>query len=151
MKNNIPTEEDWGGYQHDMDQADAYKIFFGRTTEEMAKEFSKHITARTTDLKFMPKLPFRYYVIGFKNFVMSNKFSDMDAPDVVNCFVSLIEEKLRDTPDYVLPILDELLNSLEYIANHQQSYGASIHIYGDFREKLETIKNLASKAGNIDD
>ncbi len=93
MKSETPSEEDWGDYQSDLDQIDAHDVFFGRTNEEMQKEYSRHITARTTDLKFMPAVPFRYYMLGFSDFVMSNKFDKLDAPDVANCFITLVEDK----------------------------------------------------------
>lgn len=145
MINKIPKEIDWGEYYSDMDQNYAYEVFHGRTNEEMQKEFRKNVTARTTDLKFMPALPFQYYMLGFNSFVLGNEFDTLDAPDVANCFITLVEEKLKDTPDYILPIFDKLLNTVEYIANHQHDYGASIHIYGDFQDKLKLIKERVTR------
>jgi hypothetical protein len=147
MKSNIPTEEDWGEYYHDRDQLYAHGIFFGRSNEEMQKEFAKDIALRTTDLKFMPKVPFMYYMIGFNDFVISNSFNRRDAPDVANCFITLIEEKLKNTPDHIISIMDRLLPTVEHIANNQDAYNASYHIYGDFMDNLKSIKELLNQHG----
>lgn len=146
MKIEVPTKEDWEEYYSDMDQRDAYKVFFGRTNKEVQDEYAKHITARTTDLKFMPKIPFCYYMIGFNDFVINGLFDKGDAPDVANCFITLVEDKLKNNPDHILPIMEKLLGTLEYIANHQGDYGASIRIYGDFREKLASIKASVARS-----
>ncbi|ASF45345.1 hypothetical protein [Methylovulum psychrotolerans] len=148
MEIEIPTETDWEEYWADLDQRDAYEVFYGRTNAEMHKEFRKYVTGRTTDLRFMPAIPFRYYMLGFKDFVVSSRFDELDAPDVANCYISLVEDKLKDAPEHILPIFDKLLGTAEYIANHQDDYGASVHIYGDFQDKLTLIKELARKAGS---
>jgi hypothetical protein len=142
MKNEIPTEEDWEDYNSDMDQRDAYEVFFGRTNEEMQKEYFKNVRLRATDLRFMPVIPFRYYMLGFRDFVMRNKFDNFDTSTVADCFINLVEEKLKDEPDYILPIMKDLLSTIEYVANNQDAYNAPIHIYGDFQDNLKSIQSL---------
>jgi hypothetical protein len=70
----IPTEADWGNYQADLDQNYAHKMFAGRTNQEMLPHFKRNVIERTADLQWMPEVPFRYYMLGFRDFVMAGEF-----------------------------------------------------------------------------
>lgn len=69
----VPTEADWGDYQADLDQNYAHGLFAGRTNEEMQPHFQRDVIERTDELRWMPEVPFRYYMLGFRDLVKAGK------------------------------------------------------------------------------
>ena len=55
----VPSEQDWGNWEADLDRAYAHKIFAGRTLEETMDLFEENVIERASDLRFMPPVPFR--------------------------------------------------------------------------------------------
>ena len=139
----VPTEEDWGNWSSgDLDVAYAHKIFAGKTNLEVQPDFYRCVIERTDELRWMPKVPFQYYILGFRDFVISGKFASYDSSDAASCFLGLIEEKLQTQPDYVVPVMQELIPAVEYVAEHQEQYAADAGIYGNFMEKRKSIESL---------
>jgi|ERR1700722_734739 len=138
----VPTEAEWGNYQADLDQASAHKLFAGRTNQEMLPHFRSNVIERTDELWWMPEVPFRYYVLGFRDFLMAGEFRQLEAPDAANCFLGLVQEKLEKEPAYILPIMDQLLPAVRHIATNQSSFEASESIYGNFLKKAARIEEL---------
>jgi hypothetical protein len=68
---SVPTEKDGGDYRSDLDQKLAHSVFAGRTNEQMPRFFRENPIERTSDLRWMPAGPFRYYMLGFRDFVMA--------------------------------------------------------------------------------
>lgn len=137
----IPTEADWGDYTADLDQEYAHRVFFGKTVEETRADFRENVIERTDELRFMPAVPFRYYVMGLRDFVLEGPFDGADAPSAAGCFLSLVWEKLRDHPDQILPVMPELMPAAEHLAGHQADYDADPEIFGDFSETLRAIRD----------
>ncbi|MES2070107.1 MAG: hypothetical protein V4488_07155 [Pseudomonadota bacterium] len=139
----IPSEQDWGDYESDLDQEYAHRIFFGKNLEETIPAFERNVIERADELHFMPLKPFRYYMLGFRDYVMSERVlkSDM-VPDAASCFLGLVILKLCDAADFINPIMGELMPAIEYVAANQSRFDADIDIYGDFAEKLAEIKSL---------
>ena len=144
----VPTEKEWGNYQSDLDQTYAHNLFAGHTNQEMLPHFRINVIERTDELRWMPEVPFRYYMLGFRDFVMGGEFDHLDAPDAASCFLGLVLDKLEKQPDYVLPIMPELLPAVRHIALNQASYDASESIYGSFPEKLKRIEALYDTLGH---
>jgi hypothetical protein len=138
----VPTEAQWGDYQDDLDQSYAHKLFAGRTNEEMLPHFRKNVIERTDELRWVPEVPFRYYMLGFRDFVLSEHFGEFGAADAASCFLDLFLEKLEGQPSYILPIISQLLPAARRIATNQASFAASESIYESFREKLGRIEAL---------
>jgi hemerythrin-like domain-containing protein len=90
----------------------------------------------------MPEAPFRYYMLGFRDFVMAGEFEFLGASDAASCFLDLVQEKLEKEPSYILPIIDQLLSAVRHIATNQTSFDASESIYGKFSEKGTNIEQL---------
>jgi hypothetical protein len=112
----IPKEEDWGNYQSDLDQDYAHNLFSGRTNAEMQPHFRRNPIERTSELRFMPEVPFRYYMLGFRDFVMAGDFEDLWASDAASCFLGLVAEKLEKDPRHIMPIMPDLLPAIEHVA-----------------------------------
>lgn len=138
----VPTEEDWGDYSSDLDQNHAHSVFAGRTNDEMQPFFRRNPVATTDDLRWTPDAPFRYYILGFRDFITAKQFDFLDGSDAASCFLGLVLEKLESNPRVIVPIMPDLLPAVEYVARNQALFDADEDIYGNFLEKLSRIQTL---------
>jgi hypothetical protein len=138
---SVPTEEDWGDYKSDLDQEYAHRVFAGRTKQHMEPRFRNNPIESTDELRWMPDVPFRYYMLGFRDFMIGKDFDGQES-DAASCFLGLILEKLEKQPLTIAPIMKELLPTIEYVAQNQAQFDAEIEIYGNFLDKLARIKTL---------
>ncbi|MFZ6733459.1 hypothetical protein ACO0LG_16145 [Undibacterium sp. Ji42W] len=140
----IPSEEDWGDYRNDLDQKYAHKMFFGKNLEEARLLFEGAVIERTEELRFMPVIPFRYYIFAYCRYLTSTAvLGRWDASDAASCFLRLVESKLSDESDAISPIMNELMPTIEYVAKNQVLFDADVDIYGDFNEIFSEIRRLA--------
>jgi hypothetical protein len=137
---SVPSEEDWGNYKADLDQKHAHSVFAGRTNAEMQPFFRRNPVEMTDELRWMPEVPFRFYMLGFRDFVMARNFGFLNASDAASCFLGLVLEKLEKYPNHIIPIMPDLLPALEYVGQNQALFQADESIYGNFSEKLSSIK-----------
>ncbi len=145
MKADLPpTQSDWGVMpKDDLDVQAAYKDFFGKTNQEMQSIFSRIVAIEWADsLRWMPTIPFRYYMLGFTDHIMHLKAGDLEASDAANSFLNLVEEQLRNNSKKIMPIMDVIIPAVDYLARNQKAFSASINIYGDFNEKKKKILEL---------
>jgi hypothetical protein len=142
-RQRVPTESDWGNYHDDLDQEYSHRVFAGRTNEEMQSRFRNNVIETTDELRWMPKIPFEYYMIGFRDFIDLGDFGHpIDASDAASCFIRLVLEKLEGQPSHILAIMPDLVPTLEFVANNQAKFEAEEHIYGNFSEILNRIQTL---------
>jgi hypothetical protein len=73
----IPTVSDWGNYHADLDENWAHDQYCGRSNEEMQRYIRNSPIEAASDLRFMPDVPFRYYMLGYRDFVMSGQFEPL--------------------------------------------------------------------------
>jgi|SRR5579871_3795992 len=145
---SVPTENDWGDYRSDLDQEYAHRVFAGRTNEEMQPHFRANVIERAGELRFMPEIPFRYYMIGFRDFVRAGDF-EYEGADAASCFLRLVLKKLEQEPECIAPIMPELLETVEHVARNQSAFDADIDIYGDFLDLAAQICALnAARLGS---
>jgi hypothetical protein len=147
MKMTVPTEKDWGDYQSDLDQQWAHDLFAGHTNEEMQSHFRSNVIERTDELRFMPEIPFRYYMIGFRDFLVAGDL-EHHASDAASCFLRLVLQKLEENPHCILPIMPDLIETVDHIARNQSAFEADKDIYGDFRELSARILALNAAHGS---
>jgi len=138
----VPTENDWGDYESDLDQNHAHSVFAARTNEEMQPFFRRNPLGLTDDLRWMPDVPFRCYILGFRDFITAKEFDFLDVSDAANCFLGLVLEKLESHPRAIVPVMPELLTAVEYVAKNQSIFDADESIYGSFLERLSRIQTL---------
>ena len=140
----VPTEEDWGNWRADLDQAYAHRIFAGKSLKDILPLFEENVIERTDELRFMPPVPFRYYVIGFRDYVTSERVfrTEHEVSDAASCFLGLILDKLENEPDTIIPIMPHLMPAAEYVARNQAKFDASVDIYGSFLDKLARVHAL---------
>ncbi len=146
----IPTEADWGDYRSDLDQEWAHRTFAGKSNAEMQRYFRENPIEAAEDVRFMPEIPFRYYMLGLRDCVMSGEFEPCHDSGAASCFLHLVAEKLIAQPRYIVPIMPELLSAVEYVAHNQAAFNAEESIYGSFPESLKQIQALYADAQNKD-
>jgi hypothetical protein len=145
---SIPTEADWGDYRSDLDQEWAHGKFAGKSNDEMQQYFREIPIEAAEDLRFMPEIPFRYYMLGFRDCLMSGGFEPCRAADAASCFLHLVVEKLETQPRHIVPIMPEILSAVEYVTHNQAAFDAEESIYGSF---LETLKQIQAEYMNAHD
>ena len=96
----------------------------------------------------MPEIPFRYYMLGFRDCVMSGGFEPCRDADGASCFLHLVVEKLETQPRHIVPIMPEILSAVEYVTHNQTAFDAEESIYGSF---LETLKQIQASYMNAQD
>ena len=96
----------------------------------------------TDDLRWIPEAPFRYYILGFRDCIAAKQFDFLDASDAASCFLGLVLEKLENQPKLIVPVMPELMPTVEYVARNQSLFNADEGIYGNFLEKLSRIQTL---------
>ena len=138
----IPTEEDWGDWKFDLDLQCAHDIFYGKTNQEVQGDFYRCVIERADELGVMSGNPFKYYMLGFRDFIVADDFIEYDESDAASCFLNLVESKLIKNPDDIKSIIDDLYEVIVYISENQRKYNASESIYGNFKEQFLRIKNL---------
>ena len=98
------------------------------------------------DLRWMPQRPFRYYMLGFRDFVLGGEFEEFSRSDAASCFLRLVLEKLETKPQDIRPIMLELLPAIRYVAENQSLFEAKRSIYGDFPALLRQIEAAFARA-----
>lgn len=137
----VPAALDWAGYEKDLDAEYAYRLFFGRDCQDVLREFGGGASIeRAEDLHFMPRRAFQYYVLAFAQFVTSD--AAQSDPDSASPFLRLLIAREESDPGSVAQIYAELRPSIEFVASHQERYGADLDIYGDFKELARKIAEV---------
>src|SRR5262245_8313992 len=131
-RQRVPTEADWGNYKDDLDTKYAHGAFSGRTNEEMRRRFFENHIEMTDELRWMPRIPFQYYMIGFRDAVMSPGWKPIEDSTAADCFLGLVLEKLEKQPTHILAIMPELLPAIEFVGRNQARFNAQEKIYGSF-------------------
>src|SRR5262245_19320267 len=115
---NIPTEEDWGEWTTDLDQQSAHESFAGKTGQQVLPLFQRNVLWYVGELRCMPVIPFRYYMVAFKDYVLSeeSRKDECEGADAASCFLHLVEDRLRVAKSDIAPIMTDLFPALEYVA-----------------------------------
>jgi hypothetical protein len=141
----IPSEVDWGDYKLDFEVEYAYQRFAGKTIEEVQSYFEGAVLSASEDIGNMPTIPFQYYILAFRLFLMDPKRfeqtsgSDQDGP---NAFLTLLRRMLTESPARILPVMEFLIPVAHFVAAHQNEYGADESIYGSFPDIVSEIDQL---------
>jgi hypothetical protein len=140
----IPTETEWEDYESELDQKYAHDLFAGHSNEEMEPHFRSNPIEAASELKFMPRVPFRYYMLGFRDAIMKGRLEEHEGSNAASCFLHLVLEKLNHDPSSIVSLMPELLTTVDYVARNQSAFNASTEIYGDFLELAKHIHELSN-------
>ncbi|MCB1231255.1 MAG: hypothetical protein KDN19_13355 [Verrucomicrobiae bacterium] len=147
----LPSKDDWEQAWTGLDEACAYRNFFGKSLAEAYELFAHCALTYQEDLVYMPEKPFRFYVRAFIHYMRSEK-SKGDS-DAANCFLGLVETRLADHSEWIADSWSQINRTLQRIADHQEDYyDASPVIYGNFRRKVNRLieKRIAIQQGGGD-
>ncbi len=138
----IPNVQDWGEIGDDFELETVFNIYGGKSNKEMEPRFLVSPVEASSELQIMPAVPFQYYILGFRDSVMSLKHDQFVLADSGSCFLRLILYKLRNSSDSIKPIFKSLENAIEYISTNQEKYDADEDIYGKFYDLKKEIYEL---------
>lgn len=146
---NIPIDKEWGEISNsDLDLKYVYKKFLGKTNLEMQKIYSGVVAIEYVDaLRWMPPFPFYYYIHGFINYIINKHYQGIDSYDAAYSFFGLIKEKLEKNPNFLIPIKDKVLTTINFIIDNQSAFCIDVYngqvefasLYSYIHEELEKI------------
>jgi hypothetical protein len=143
----IPSEIEWGDWHADVDQRYAHDLYIGKSNEEMAKHFLLGPIEVFDELLFIAKVPFQYYVMGFRDSVLSKDHSyPFFMSRAATSFIGLMEARARNNIDDIAEIENELMPAAKYIADNQEEFDVDIDIDGDLRIIVENIQQALTVA-----
>ncbi|MCO7225746.1 hypothetical protein [Pleionea sp. CnH1-48] len=136
----IPVEKDWGDINRCQELKYAYMHFHGKSMDESYVRFRANVIEAVSELRAMPEIPFRYYMLSFNQFIEEKEYDELDAADTAHCYLRAIELKLENEPNVIEPIMNQLYETLMHVADNQAAFDAPINIYGSFEKRVEKIK-----------
>ncbi len=146
---NIPSDKEWGKISNsDLDLKYVYKKFLGKTNLEMQRIYNGVVAIEYVDaLRWMPPIPFYYYIHGFINYIINEHYQDIDSYDAAYSFFCFIKERLEKNPNSLIPIKDKVLTTINFIMNNQSAFCIDVYddqnefasLYGYIHEQLEKI------------
>jgi len=136
----IPTSVDWGPVEDDLDAADAYRNFAGRSNADVQSLFAADVLARAQDLRFMPSAPFRYYMKGFCDFVLSESYGQSRPWEVAEAFFSVAKSWVESDVAALAYLSQEVEKVLAKLVSKQNDYGADPDIFGNFSDRAAEIR-----------
>ena len=140
----MPDEAAWAGHEEDLDVRYAYRLYFGKTTDEVMYDFREHVIERALELRLAPRPVFQYYVFAFVDLFASPGESAEQA-DCASVFLEMLRDRERADPGSVAELYAELRPTVEHVANHQAIYDADLDIYGDFRDLATELAALCER------
>lgn len=137
---HIPTEADWRSEPWDLDIPYAYKHFLGKNLEEAFDLFVDNALCYQEDIMFMPAACFRYYLIAYTNYLLSE--ASKDDSDGASCFFGIIECRKDDIHKLEDLVVSQIRKTLERLRDNQAWYDADKEIYGRFQARSESCLKL---------
>jgi hypothetical protein len=143
QQHKIPDEKDWMWvgvtcpfYREDTDYS--RNRFMGKSLDAVTGIFIDLPLGASEDLYYMPPIPFRYYMMVFKKIFMEKDerqrlLASGNASDAASTFLLLVENRLKEFPHDIMPIMADLMPVVEYVASHQELFDADPSIYGSFQ------------------
>jgi hypothetical protein len=142
----VPGPDDWAGYEADMDVTYAHRLMFGKTVAEVIEHFAgARSIERSSELLYMPRRAFQYYVLAFVDYLASDEAREDS--DGASTFLGLLLNREEKDPGSVAQIWESLAPTVEFVATHRTYFDADTNIYGDFPERAEKIREKVRAAG----
>jgi len=139
----VPSASDWGRIpDDDLDLSSAHELYFGKSCQELHRNFSRMPIDMIDGLRWMPLRPFSYYLRCLAAFVMSDAVPASGAADLASAFLRLIEEKAKTLPAGIRANRTTVREAVAYVAAHQSRFDAKPEIYGDFSARAAAIDAL---------
>ena len=127
-----------------LDECYAYEHFYGKSLRDAELLFQENSMYYYEDLLWMPDECFQFYVVAYCNYLLSDA-SEYDS-DGASCFFSTVELQHEAITSGGLGIIRKIEAVLDRLETNQSWYGASVEIYGDFRERAAKCRALISRS-----
>jgi len=142
----IPTKQDWGNYNEDLDVRYAFKLYGGKSIEDSMEYFLNAPIERASELRFAPFGIYQYYVNCFIKHLTSE--IGAEESDMASVFLSLARDMSEKYPVEFSEFYPKIEDAINYVAENQEFYDADCDIYGSFNElKSEILNNLKANNG----
>jgi hypothetical protein len=90
-----PSNNDWAGYENDLDLIDLHRLFYGKRIEEVYYYFAEGAyISRADELLYVSKSVFQYYIYAYALYLVSIGKNDHDAQE--GFLYLLIHREKRD-------------------------------------------------------
>ena len=132
----IPTEREINVYDS-LDERCASKNFLGKSLAEAEALFRDNSLCYQEDLQWMGPVAFRFYIHAAVNYVQSERSTGDSS--IVSCLAMILNERLQNEPQELLPVADLLSVFCRYVAEHCDRFDATPDIYGDLRGSYATL------------
>lgn len=138
---NIPTLEDWENYKDNLDSISAFKRFYGKSNDEMIKEFYQGVTETLSEFLYMPRKPFKYYIFSLAEFVKKRDFHPIYSRASVSAgtLIDIVLGRLKIDKESIVDISDELSNYFQFIYENIDTYNSE---FENFEEDLKKLNLL---------
>ena len=129
----VPSEEDWkwGKLPQPSPSCQvnhARNRYFGKSTDDVLPYFFNAALSGMEDICYMPPIPFRYYMLAYSKFIMSPELvgDDYRLSSESACgaytFLTRVRTILTHSPEFILPIMDELIPVARHVAENENLY-----------------------------
>lgn len=117
-----PSPKEWGIIcSNDIELRSIYTRYLGKTNKEIQELISSSY-AYIDDLRWMPPVPFYYYIDGAIDFILTKHYKGTNAIGMAEGFFSLVKEKLEENPMLLNPIKDKIHIALNFILNNLDDF-----------------------------
>jgi hypothetical protein len=98
-----------------------------------------NVIERAWELRVLPVKAFQYYVFALRDYIINNNNNVVFTNAAVDCYFSLVQFKLDEYPEHILPVMEALLPSLHFIADHVATFNIDEEIYGSLPARLQRL------------
>jgi hypothetical protein len=133
---NLPTREEINVHDS-LDERSACKNFLGKTLKQAEMLFRDDFLHYQEDLMWMGPTAFQFYVIAAIRYIKSSE-SKRDS-DAINCFLGLLEFRLKYEAESLRPIGKELTETCRFIVERYDQFDVTPDIYGELRPRYEQL------------
>jgi hypothetical protein len=120
-----------------LDERTAAAHFLGKNLQQAEELFRENFLYYQEDLMWMGPKAFCYYVPAAVAYLISAA-SDGDS-DAASSFCGVLEFRLDDDREAMLPVFAHLRGALEFIISNYAKYGCDLAIDGDVASRYRTL------------
>lgn len=146
---SIPSRSDWGELDvRDLDAKSALESFVGKSFSEAESMFRSNALYYQEELQSLPVIPFNFYAPALVSYLMSD--SAKGDSDGASSFLHMLAWMFKSNRQVIAPQTQTiLLEAANRIAQRQEFYDATEHIYGKFADIYSEIRRLVNNDAQL--
>lgn len=135
---SVPTLEDWENYKSNLDSISAFKRFYGKSNDEIIKDFYYGVTETLSEFLYMPNKPFKYYIFSLAEFVRKGEFHPIYSRASVSAgtLIDIVLGRVKIDKKSIIDIAEELSSYFQYISENIDIYNSE---FETFEESLKEL------------